>query len=81
MDIQEIAMKNYLDYYSENSYTQKEKLKAQKMVDAIDYIKKVSFTRVVEEDAIHQGIIKFKFSFLSSSSHDQGVIPNFFFIY
>ena len=51
-------MKNYLDYYSENSYTQKEKLKAQKMVDAIDYIKRISFNRVVEEDGIHQGEFK-----------------------
>ena len=52
-------MKNYLDYYSENSYTQKEKLKAQKMVDAIDYIKRISFNRVVEEDGIHQGEFKY----------------------
>ena len=54
LDIQHIAMKNYLDYYSENSYTQKEKLKARKMVNAMDYIKRVSFNLVAEEDGIHQ---------------------------
>ena len=58
-------MKNYLDYYSENSYTQKEKLKAQKMVDAIDYIKRISFNRVVEEDGIYQG--EFKYSVFNKS--------------
>ena len=54
LDIQHIAMKNYLDYYSENSYTEKEKLKARKMVNAMDYIKRVSFNLVAEEDGIHQ---------------------------
>ena len=58
-------MNNYLDYNSENSNTQKEKLKAQKLVDTIDYIKRISFNRVVEEDGIYQG--EFKYSVFNKS--------------
>ena len=54
LEIQHIEMKNYLDYYSENSFTEKEKLKAQKMINAMDYIKRESFNVVAEEDGIYQ---------------------------
>ena len=53
-DLQHIATINYLDYYSENSILDKDKQKSKKLVDAIDYIKKVSYPHVIEEDGIHQ---------------------------
>ena len=53
-DIQLLSERNSLDYNAENSFTAAGKLKYQKIVDAIDHIKKTSYSHILIEDTIYQ---------------------------
>ena len=53
-DIQNLSAINRLDYYAENSSSSSKKGKYQKMVDAIDHIKKTSYSHMIIKDDIHQ---------------------------
>lgn len=53
-DIQHLSERNALDYKSENSFTAAGKQKYQKIVDAIDHVKKTSYSHILIKDTIYQ---------------------------
>ena len=52
-DLQHLSEVNHLEYYSEKSYTTTWKLQYQKKVDAIDHIKKTSYSSIIIKDTIY----------------------------
>jgi hypothetical protein len=53
-DLQQLSVINNLEYYSEKSYTGSHKNKYQKLVDAIDHVKKTSYSNIIIRDTIYQ---------------------------
>ena len=53
-DLQILSDSNYLEYYSENSFTSVNNLRYQTMLDAIDHIKKVSYGNIIIHDNMYQ---------------------------
>ena len=53
-DLQNLSERNYLNYYSKHSFTTSGNLKYQKMVDAMDHIKKISYSHMIIKDTIYQ---------------------------
>ena len=53
-DLQHLSEVNHLEYYAEKSYTTNWQVQYQKMVDAIDHIKKTSYSSIIIKDTILQ---------------------------